>query len=268
MAGRPTGSRSTLREYLTELGLNSGLKIVLDASDTASYGGSGQTWSDTSGNGYHFYLGSGSSSDSADPTFAGTAGQQSSGEYFSLDGGDYFTLNQANPSWANNFHKSGAKFSILQWIYINNVSSATELGQISDLRDDNGGTGFSFGCSATVARAAAVGIYNGSASVTYSKRSTTIANNNAWNLIGVSIDIAAGTVNMLVNNTLETYTSQSYVGINTADAGGTLHIGRTDLGHISPAGTRFQSLAVWEGVALTGAQLQAVYNATRAKFGI
>src|SRR5690606_22838104 len=68
--------------------------------------------------------GASSSGGSDDPTFNGTAGAQSSSEYWSFDGGDYFTLGQSNPTWVNNIHKDGAKFTIAAWIYI--VASATQ----------------------------------------------------------------------------------------------------------------------------------------------
>lgn len=268
-AQQPTGPRSAWREYLTELGLNSGLKLTLDPGDAASYA-SGQTWTDLSGNAYNFLRGDTSSSETSDPSFSGTAGNQSSSEYWTFDGGDYFTLGQANPSWVDNIHKSGAKFSILEWVYVDNVSTAQNFGAIGAAEFTSGG-GFTFAGSSSVTRAVGIGIYkNGTNNAaTYTKRTTALANNNAWNLLGVSVDIGAGNVILTINDTVETYTSQSYDTPTSSAAGSTLRIGRTgNTGGYSPATTRLSGVAIWEGVALTSAQMQAVFSASRGKFGV
>ncbi len=84
----------------------------LDATIAASYGGSGQTWSNliaspadgATQTDYDFWLGAGSGSASNDPTFTGSAGDPAA--YFSLDGGDYFTIkNVSSPVTIYNLHK-------------------------------------------------------------------------------------------------------------------------------------------------------------------
>ena len=90
----------------------------LDAGDADSYSGSGQIWSDLSVEGNDFYLGATSSSQASDPTFNGAAGGESSGEYFSLDGGDWFTV-VSDPS-GNIFRKLGRSdipLTIEMWCY-------------------------------------------------------------------------------------------------------------------------------------------------------
>lgn len=74
----------------------------LEAPDSASYSGSGQTWLNlittpadgTSRGDWDLYLGATSSSSTDDPTFNGSAG--SSGAYFSMDGGDLFVSTQVS----------------------------------------------------------------------------------------------------------------------------------------------------------------------------
>ena len=100
----------TLLQILTLQGLTSGLLFALDAGDIASYGGSGQVWSDTSGAANHFNRGLSSSSESSDPTFNGTAGGLSENEYFSCDGGDYFSL--ASGTFDDGWSKNNGVFTM------------------------------------------------------------------------------------------------------------------------------------------------------------
>ena len=109
-------SKQTTAQMLTSLGLTSGLLVNLDAGDSASYNGSSQTWTDRSGLGNHFYLGSGSGADGSDPTFTGTSGGLSASDYFTVNTGDYFTESLAG--WGDdNFHKNGATFTIALVVY-------------------------------------------------------------------------------------------------------------------------------------------------------
>ncbi len=70
----------------------------LDATLTGSYPGSGQTWynleptpaDSAAQSDYDFWLGETSSATTDDPTFTGSA--DSASAYFSLDGGDHFTI--------------------------------------------------------------------------------------------------------------------------------------------------------------------------------
>jgi hypothetical protein len=87
--------------------------IDLDATLSASYSGSGQTWANycpTPADGsakalYDFYLGDTSGATTADPTFTGTAGNPAA--YFALDGGDYFTLKSGTggPDFLTKLHR-------------------------------------------------------------------------------------------------------------------------------------------------------------------
>jgi hypothetical protein len=91
----------------------------LDAGLSASYGGSGQTWANivtapADGSGqtaYDFYRGATSGSEGSDPTFNGSAGANSTNEYFSFDGGDYLTLAAGNTTFLNSLHKENAAFT-------------------------------------------------------------------------------------------------------------------------------------------------------------
>ena len=83
----------------------------LDAGLNASYSGSGQTFASSNLNTtYDFWLGNNNSATANDPTFNGVAGADSTAEYFSGDGGDFFTI-KANDTFINSLHKENALFS-------------------------------------------------------------------------------------------------------------------------------------------------------------
>jgi len=84
----------------------------LDATQSASYGGSGQTWANlatapadsSAQTDYDVFLGNTSSPSSDDPTFTGSAG--SAAAYWLLDGGDSFRKQTANTTFLKNLHKT------------------------------------------------------------------------------------------------------------------------------------------------------------------
>lgn len=100
-----------------------GMCFLLEASKSASYSGSGQTWSNlvpTPADGsaqtdYDFYRGDTSSATTDDPTFNGTAGV--AGAYWSYDGGDFHRIITGTvPTFLKSAHKtSAANTSWLAW---------------------------------------------------------------------------------------------------------------------------------------------------------
>jgi len=85
----------------------------LDATQTDSYPGSGQTWANliaspadgAAQTDYDFYLGFTATTDGDEPTFNGTAGDTTA--YWSFDGGDRFGLKSGvNTAFLNNLHKT------------------------------------------------------------------------------------------------------------------------------------------------------------------
>ena len=119
----------------------------VDATIAASYGGSGQTWANlvtapadgSAQAAYDFYLGAGSGGSSDDPTFTGTSGNAAA--YFSLDGGDYFTLKSAsNTSFLNNLHKTtgGQDFWIAAAFQLADASAAWPVMGTNPTTNDEG----------------------------------------------------------------------------------------------------------------------------------
>lgn len=103
----------SLWDAINQSGLASGLVYCWDIGDTGAYSGSGQTITDQSGNGNHFFLGATSGSEASDPTFTGSAGDKRASTYLSYDGGDYNRLAVSNPTAINSLHKDNAKFVAL-----------------------------------------------------------------------------------------------------------------------------------------------------------
>lgn len=166
---------------LTMLGLTS--VLCLDAGDSASYT-SGQQWTDRSGSANHFNRGSTSGADATDPTFNGTAGLLSNGEYFSFDGGDYFTP-AAAVTFDDDFHIDNAKLTLIALFW---TSTATTARFIFGNSDAGVGKGVSFGTTA----ANGISFVAKNATGTAVSLSSTPILTSLWNFMAVSVDEGAG----------------------------------------------------------------------------
>lgn len=107
---RPLFQSESVSTYLD--GVLASTVCDLDATIAASYGGSGTTWANlvtapadgSAQTAYDFYLGNGSTGTTY-PAFNASSG--SAAAYWSVDGGDYFSLKSgANTSFLNSLHKT------------------------------------------------------------------------------------------------------------------------------------------------------------------
>jgi hypothetical protein len=263
-------SPGTASSAVERLSLTGGLKLCLDASDIASYGGSGQVWSDTSGNDYHFNRGTGSGSDSADPTFNGTAGQQSSAEYWGFDGGDFLTLGQSNPTWVNNLHKNNAKFVLACWVYIADTDADRNnlFGTAGDSVQAHG-IGWQVRPK-TNGGVLMLNVANGD-QLTLSSPGVTSVTEGAWSFLAVSVDEAEGSGFVQVRGTQDSI-STTYSSPSTAAATRTAQIGASGLNGAFPNpilnGGRLSSFLAWEGTIPAATDLLNLYGLTKSKFGL
>lgn len=250
---------SSMRETINALGLTSNLKLLLDAGDLASVSNASQTkWLDISGNGYDFYRGSGSGSDSADPSFSGTVGAQSANEYWSFGGGDYFTYDTSNETWMNALHKDSAAFTIMGWARL---------------------TSSDFSLLGTGTPGVRIAFSNGSGIVTFNVGNSTGPLFKAFTglmsvtvptgdtFFAIRVDEASNTWSVVFNSTATTDTC-TYVSPSSSSAAATMLIAATDVDSTAPSGSRLYSIVIHQGVALTTAQIASVYNATKGKFGL
>lgn len=103
----------------------------ITTADAGSYSGAGQTWSNLitspadgqAQTAYDFYLGADGSVGTNDPTFNGTPGTGAA--YFSVDGGDFFTIKNGNTPLLRDAHKTtgGSTWSVAMVAKITTRSS-------------------------------------------------------------------------------------------------------------------------------------------------
>jgi hypothetical protein len=251
-----------------DLGLTSGLRLCLDAGDVNSYTGTGQKWLDTSGNGYDFFRGTTSSSQSSDPTFNGTAGGQSSSEYWSFDGGDFFTYDSANETWMNNLHKDNAVLSIAGWVWIASTGEQQPILATALSTADRGAALF-INSTGLLRWGVVTGGGTGTAASVIGGLSV---GTGGWHFVGITLTEATGSngATMQVDGTQESLTS-TYSSPSSSSATYTMTIGRAEVPEGAlhfRSGGRIANVAAWEGAALTGQNLTALYNLTKSKFGL
>lgn len=266
MAG--SSGNKTLSQIITDLGLTTNLKLCLDAGDANSYDPAVQTakWLDTSGNGYDFYRGTSGVGDGAEPTFNGSAGGLSSAEYFSFDGGDYFLYDSANETWMNTLHKDGAIVSCFAVVH---PAAFTQANRIFSTRGTLNGTGFIFSIPVTTGKIQVNAFDGTTAQMTMG--STDSLSVGAWNAVSVSFDEAAATNNCLakVNGGAVDSFSLTYSAPSATDAAGGVGIGANGNGSLPIlSGSRLACLAIWQGTALNSANLTALYDAIKGRFGL
>ena len=255
LSGFGGGGRLKLISILRSLNLTSGLLFCLDAGDSDSYSGTGQTWNDVSGSANHFNRGTTSGSDSTDPTFNGSAGALSESEYFSSDGGDFFRLASGtfDDGWSQN---NGAyTFLVVAWpdSFAANVSL---FGNCSNASRHDGTTAY-FNTSEKVSH----NIDTADAAGTSTNNSTASAVAQKPNLVIVGWDEATPTGKIKLNaNALQT---PSWSASTLTNAAGTLEILASGAGqNIAPASTRVYMAAAWSSL-LSDASIDALAQTLR-----
>lgn len=254
---------TSLINELSNLGLLTNLKLCLDAGDPNSYAGSGQTWFDLSGNGNHFYRGSGSGSDGADPTFNAVGNGGTYRDYFSFDGGDYFTKATANDTFFNSLHKDSAAFTLATLFYFTG-----NAGGWVDFGDSffSGSPGFQIGANGSFK--IFIAIYDAAGGLSGSVVTTAVLTPGAWHYIAVSWDEPSGAVVTQINGSQDTFSGKTYSSPSSANAGGPFQLGASGNGsNIEANGNRIASVAMW-GRALSAAELSSLYTANKSRFGL
>lgn len=261
-APRPTWRGAPMIYIVRKLGLTANLRLCLDAGDDASYA-SGQSWLDTSGNGYDFFLGADGSATATDPTFNGAAGARSVNEYWSFDGGDYFTYDTTNETWMQNLHKDNALFSVVAWWYRASTDTSTIMGTNGGA---NVGTGFHIIHNSGQILVRCV---NATALALNITLSTVTVPATTWAMMALSVNEAAGASGStwFCNGVSETFDA-TYSSPSSGSASQTLQIGARGNGNNPAAsGSRCASFMMWEGRALQAGEIMSLFQATRGRFG-
>lgn len=265
---------NTMINTLQSLGLTSGLQTCLDASDKNSYDGTSQTWVDTSGNANNFFRGWTGSAASDDPTFHGTAGNQSANEYFSFDGNDGFHQTGAQ-TFATSWHKDNATFTICGWFWMPAGASAPFA-----LFSDDAAVASAVGITLNTAAASTTGrqrinLDNGSAGQGFSPAASNYVLEGQWVFSAFSFSEGSGASFVQFNATQRALTSDTYSSPSSAaPSGSNVIAGFTnaslngfDPANCPAAGARLASVVAWS-TALSSSQLAGLFASTRGKFGV
>lgn len=258
---------TTLISALTTASLTTNLKLCLDAGDSASYDPAVQTdkWLDRAGSGYDFFRGDVTGVDARDPTFTGVAGSLQS--YWAFDGGDQFTYDTGNEVWMDSLHKNNAILSVVTFFY-HSVASSLSIAMSSHA--DGANTGFRYGTDAGGNQHINV---RSSAGATLNVTADTQCP-VGYHMFGLSLNEATGAGGAFfyrdggydqvaaADTFNSTYTSPAATGSTlTMSVGGSA-------GARTANGNRLNALAVWQGTALTKANMDTIWAAMRGRFGI
>lgn len=250
-------------DILSANNLLTNLKLCLDAGDGASLPAASAKWLDTSGGGYDFFLGSSGGVDASDPTINGTANGRTSNEYLSFDGGDWLAYDTTQEAWMSDPHKDNAKFSVAAWVFWPALGNNGIIAGNSNNASQPG-----WKMQITAANVFSVSIFSASGTQVLASATVTTVNANAWNFVGFSIDEAVGANGLKTNfHGVQENQNSSYLNPSAATAANNTVIGWA-ASPFMPATSRMAMFAMWTGTALTAAQIDAIYQDTRKRFGV
>lgn len=247
---------ASLQSIIADQDLTVGLRLLLEAGNAWSWPGTGQKWLDESGNGFDFFRGSDGTVSTNDPTFNGTPGAQTINEFWNFDGTDFFTYDKANEPWMNAIHQNNAKATILVKFYLSSLAAVAHY----LVATTNSSTQIGFQFYVDTAHRMQFLVTNGT-TVNYASPVTAPITVVGWHVAAFSIDEATATGSMMLDGVITAMTP-TYGSPSAAAATFALTIGSAGGGaQTLPANDRIASVAAWQGVALTGAQLTALHNA-------
>ena len=252
--------------------LDTNIICCLDAGAEDSYDGSSQDWLDLTETNIDWWRGTNDGAAANDPAFNGTSGNESSSEYFSFDGGDWLTV-KTQPAGFQLWHKDNAEFTAVFWIFIP-TGGMNNSRFISDCTSNAASTGFKFGTEGSgTSDDFFCQCLNSTTSppMTGTSSETAHVTENAWNMIAVSIDEAAGAGGSFfykragASSTIDTFNA-AYASPSTGSATFDMHIG-ADGGTGSPvvSGTRMAGVFLFS-TNLSQANLDSIYTATNRSF--
>lgn len=243
-------------------GLATSLVLCLDAGDANSYPGTGQQWTDTSPQAVNYNLGATSSSEASDPTFNGTGGRLTGGEYFSCDGGDFFSP-VATTTIDDAWHKDGATVTVATAIWIPSTPSNTYRTIIGNYNSAQNAV------SLTIIDTNNLSWRVEGGSTTNFAWGSITAIQNAWAIVIVSVNEngGAGASHWNVNGAITAFNG-SYTSPSAANSAGNLQIGRDATGSsIVPNTFRYSAIAAWNRT-LSQAETAKLFQEMRWRYGL
>lgn len=163
----------------------------------------------------------------------------------------------------NNIHKDNAKFSLAAWVHM----AGTNAYLVGNNNNTTTNPGF---CWRLIWDTSMVfSVTTGSGTALTATWTTTLPRVGQWLFVGLAVDEATATGLMYLNDNTNSFTS-TYTTPSASASTQTF-----TLGHIggnsaagSTVGTRFAGFMGWDGQALTAANFQTIFNATRGRFGV
>jgi hypothetical protein len=243
--------------------VTSDLAIHLDASDPASFPGSGQTWFDLAGNN-DFVLGKEPVPDPQDPTW--------DGEDFVFGTTSFFTKLGSNGAFINSLHKDSAQFTVIVWTKPSNVPSYyITMGTADNL----GGTGFRWAAGPIAffqVYAAPAGQLFGQ--IVYDAPAKQMLLGTGWQMIALSINESGNQGIAFNNHEPIPFGGQeiwpvTYSSPSSLDAPKLMRLGTqsNDGAATLPAGSRYRIVRMYSR-ALTLDELRQNYCAQKGSFGL
>jgi hypothetical protein len=184
------------------------------------------------------------------------AGAKSAAEYFSFDGGDFFTETAAH-TFADDFHKNNGAFTVLALYFIGASKAA-----MSKLFDNTGQQAAgSPGTSLYVNSADTLSLFHaiddaGSAEVLTTSATVAL---NSWNMLAAAFNEATPACDLVINATAQSFTPTASTA--TAAKATSNRIGARSAGAANPfeSGERLALFAVWN-TKLTTTQIGNIYT--------
>lgn len=260
LAALPAMDAAPRRDFLQMIqaaGLDTSLDFALDAGASASFPGTGVLWSDLkNSNDFRLGLDAADDGDADQPTFTGVAGNLSANEYFALDSGDFFG-EDSNLTFAENWHKDGATFTLAGLFWFNATGSYNLFSTLTagspgvQMINSSGSLGIRVrGASGTSAlfTGAVTGIGNGS-----------------WQFLALSVNENGGAgASRGKRNTTEATFNAAYSSPASTGSGGPYNVCGINNGGAGGA-CRIACLAGWSR-ALSSGELGSLYALARNRF--
>jgi len=234
------------------------LQLHLDAGDSASYSGSGETWADLTANGYDWYLGKTGTVDGDEAAFvSGTP------DYFDHVNGDEVYQAQAaySGSILRTFGRNNQAFTIEMWAYLSGTSLSTLIANAYGSADN----GLYLEWSRTSQR---LSLSTYPLNDGFDNNSTNIST-NAWHQLAITGTCDGTTGTFVVDGAADGTWSENNSGWSTGDSTKIPNVaGRNgDTAARFQAGSRLGKVRIYD-VALSVADLNQNFEANRDEYGI
>jgi hypothetical protein len=244
-------------------GLDTNLVCCLDAGAQDSYDGTSQTWYDQTENGNNFYLGDDSGVQGTDVSFQGTAGAESSNEYFVSNSGRRLTEVKAS-SVFDSFHKDGAQFTMAFVAYCTGDSAFSLFGNSATQTVAVTGVHLYVPNNATYQHLN-LSVFNGSTRIVEVTSANQFVAVNTWQLLVYSYNETTGQGHWRNGNNTETFSvSYSSPSSGAPEARAQLFAGGNGQGG-SNDGSRLAGFFAWDR-SLSISETQTLYNSLLGRY--